>query len=409
MSDKARLAAYNASKRIFDGAFSNLVAFDKDLTGIHRAFAESIVLGTLERKITLEYIISKSVNSQTNKDVLVLLMTGVYQLFYMDKVPDNAACNETVEIAKELFGKGTAGFVNGVMRNICRRKDEFIKEIENSSGDIKYSVKRELFDLLKSQYPDCYDEIFNAFFGKAPMFARVNALKADAESVAKLIGGIAFNEKTVHCDDSSKAIEFIESGDYYIQGLCSQKAVEMLGAMPNETIVDVCACPGGKTLGAAIDMENKGQIFAFDLHGNKLPLIEKSAKKLGISIITTEKRDARTPKEELFGTADRVICDVPCSGTGVMGSKPEIKYKSPKDFEGLYSTQKAIIRSASKYLKRYGVMIYSTCSINKKENEEVVLDFLSENSNYTLVSETTYLPFGECGEGFYMAKIIREN
>ncbi len=408
MSDKARLAAYKTAKRIFEGAFSNLVNTGEKLSGIDRAFAESIALGTLERKITLEFIISNAIHKETNSDVTTLLMTGVYQLFYMDKVPDNAACDETVEIAKELFGKGTAGFVNAVMRNICRNKTKISADIQNSEEYIRYSVNKELFELIKHQYPNEYRDIFNAFFGKLPVFVRVNTLKSDTETIADRINGIVIGKSAVKCKNAVDAIKYINSGDYYIQGLCSQKAVEMLGAMPNETIIDVCACPGGKTLGAAIDMKNKGCVYSFDLHGNKLPLIEKSAERLGISIISTEKRDAKKPKEELLNTADRVICDVPCSGTGVMGSKPEIKYKSPSDFEGLYNTQKAIIRASSKYLKAGGTMVYSTCSINKKENDDIVNGFLLENRNFKLIAETTCLPFEEYCEGFYMAKIVRE-
>ncbi len=409
MSDKARLAAYKTAKRIFDGAFSNLISQNDGLSGIDRAFAESIALGTLERKVTLEFIISKVADKETNPDVLTLLMTGVYQLFYMDKVPDNAACDETVELAKKLFGKGTAGFVNAVMRNLCRNKTKILKDIENAEEHIVFSANKELFSLIKNQYPENYIDIFNAFFGKIPTFVRVNSLKSDAETVAQKLGGIVLSEKTVQCKNAADAVKHIDSGEFYIQGLCSQRAVELLDAQPNDTIVDVCACPGGKTLGAAIDTNNCGRIFSFDLHEKKLPLIEKSAKKLGISIITTEKRDAKTNKEELLGIADRVICDVPCSGTGVMGSKPEIKYKAPSDFEGLYNTQKAIIRSAAKYLKAGGTMVYSTCSINKKENEEVVNGFLCENPNFKLITEITALPFEDCREGFYMAKIIREN
>ncbi len=409
MSDKARLTAFKTAKRIFEGAYSNLLTNSEELSGIDRAFAENIALGTLERKVTLEYIISKHTQREPEKDVLILLMTGVYQLFFMDKVPESAACDETVELAKKLFGKKTAGFVNGVLRSICRNKEDLVTDIENADGYIKYSANQELFQLIKAQYPHCYEKIFSAFFGKERIYARVNTLKASAEMVAKQIDGEALSQRTVLCNNPMKAIKGLESGNYYIQGLCSQVAVEKLGALPNETVIDVCSCPGGKTLGAGIDMENKGRILSFDLHANKLGLIEKSAERLGLSIITTNKQDARKPIESLKGTADRVICDVPCSGTGVMGSKPEIKYKSPKDFEGLYNTQRAIIRASAEYLKIGGTMIYSTCSINKKENEDVVLGFISENPNYKLIEEKTFLPFEKWGEGFYMAKMIREN
>ena len=237
---------------------------------------------------------------------------------------------------------------------------------------------------------------------------RVNTLKSNATSVADEIGGTVISETTVVAENSQKVIEKISDGNFYIQGLASQKAVKLLDAKPGHTVIDVCACPGGKSLGAAIDMQNKGHIYSFDLHKNKLPLIQKSAEMLGISIIETQVNDARRTVDSLIGTADRVICDVPCSGTGVMGSKPEIKYKSPDEFKGLYPTQKAIINSASKYLKVGGIMVYSTCSVNKIENEDNVRDFLENNNNFRLIEEKTYLPYGEEFEGFYTAKIIRE-
>ncbi len=408
MSDKARLAAFNAVKRINNGAFSNLISVGSDIDGLDRAFAESIALGTLERKITLEYVLTDSMRENTKNDIKLLIMTGVYQILYMDRVPDSAACDETVTIAKAIFGSKSAGFVNAVLRNICRNKEDIYKKIENAKGHIKYSVNEELFDLLSSQYPDCYGEIFNAFFGKLPLFLRVNTLKSNAKQVAERVCGEILGDTTVMCKNSSVGLSLIESGEFYVQGLASQTAVKWLDAQSGHTVIDVCACPGGKTLGAAIDMQSKGCIYSFDLHANKLPLIEKSASILGIDIIHTEKHDAKTAKDNLIGTADRVICDVPCSGTGVMGSKPEIKYKSPKDFSGLYATQRAIIESASKYLKVGGVMVYSTCSINKLENEDIVGDFIDKNANYKLIEDKTFLPFSEAKEGFYMAKIIRE-
>ncbi len=408
MSDKARLAAYNTVKRVLSGAYSNLANVGDDLSGLDRAFAENIVLGTLERKITLEYLLNDFIRKDTKKDLVYLLMTGVYQILYMSRVPDSAACDETVGLVKQLFTQKEAGFANAVLRNICRNKDSLIQSIDNADGHIKYSVNKELFDLIKLQYPDEAEKIFEAFFEQTPMCLRVNNLKSDAESLAAKVDGEALNGKAVLCKNPQKAIDLIENGEFYIQGLASQKAVNLLGAESGQTVIDVCACPGGKSIGTAIDMNNQGQIYSFDIHKNKLPLIEKSAKKLDISIIKTAVHDARNPKEDLIGVADRVICDVPCSGTGVMGNKPEIKYKSPDDFKGLYPTQRAIINSASKYLKIGGCMVYSTCSINKLENEEVIKEFLLNNSGYSLIHEETCLPFGNEKEGFYMAKIVRE-
>ncbi|MBQ9848515.1 MAG: 16S rRNA (cytosine(967)-C(5))-methyltransferase RsmB [Clostridia bacterium] len=408
MSDKARIAAYNAVKRIFAGAYSNLIPTENGLEGLDRAFAESIAMGTLERKITLEYILNDFLKKDTKADMTALIMTGAYQILFMDRVPDSAACDETVNIAKQFFGKNASGFVNAVLRNICRNKAEIEKKLESADGYIKYSVNKDLFELIKEQYPEQFEEIFASFFGKQELHLRVNTLKANADEVAQAVEGAKLNEGCVVTDNAKSALSLIDEGKFYVQGLASQRAVELLGAQPNETVIDVCACPGGKSLGAAIDMKNSGRVFSFDLHANKLPLIEKSANKLGITIIKTEKRDAKCPDESLFGTADRVICDVPCSGTGVMGSKPEIKYKSPDAFKGLYDTQKAIIAASAKYLKRGGTMVYSTCSINKKENEDVVNGFLDCNNGFSLCEMTTYLPFGEAKEGFFTAKIKRE-
>lgn len=408
MSDKARLQAYKTFSRIVGGAYSNLIDIGNGLEGLDRSFAEAIVLGSVERKITLQFVVDKFISKDTKPEIVHLLMTGVYQILFMDRVPDSAACDETVSIAKETFGKNTSSFVNAVMRNVCRKKSEVLNEIDNAEGYIKFSANKELFKLIKGQYPDNCDRIFDAFFNRQIVYLRVNNLNSSSEEVANLTSGKALDEKRVVCESAAKAIEHIEKGLFYIQGAASQEAVNLLNALPGETVIDVCACPGGKSLGAAIDMNNRGRIFSFDIHEKKLPLIEKSAKKLGISIITTEKHDARIPKNELFGIADKVICDVPCSGTGVMGTKPEIKYKSPDDFNALYVTQRAIIRAASKYLKVGGEMIYSTCSINKIENEETVIDFINENNNFKLIYEKTFLPYEEENEGFYIAKIKRE-
>ncbi len=407
MADKARLAAFRAVKRINEGAFSNLISVGA-LERQDRAFAESIVLGTVEHKITIEHVLSGFMSKKPKPEVQTLLMTGVTQILFMDRVPDNAVCDETVTIAKDIFGVKVSGFVNAVLRNICRKKDEIIESIENGEKHIKYSVNRELYELIESQYGEDTERIFEAFFEKTPVAIRINTLKSDVKSVIDTVGGEAIGETTVIGADMSKALKNIESGDFYVQGLASQKVVKLLGAKPDETVVDVCACPGGKSFGASLDMENKGRLIAFDIHKSKLPLIVSGAERLGIDIIEVDIQDSRRAREELVGTADRVICDVPCSGTGIIGNKPEIRYKSPKEFEGLYPTQRAIIKASASYLKVGGVMVYSTCSINKRENEEVINEFLAENDGFALTHMETCLPFGTEREGFFMARIIRE-
>lgn len=406
MADAARKTAFEAASRVIGGAYSNLLSFDKLEKRIDRAFAESIFLTTLERRITLTHIAEKYIKKETKSELLTLILTGLCQIFYMTKVPDSAACDETTEIAREVFGYDASRFVNAVLRSACRDREIIEKEIENGEEYIKYSVGKELFALIREQYPDNYKEIFEAFFGKSRCFLRVNTLKAKAEEVAKTVGGSVVNEKTVVCD-AADAVNHLGSSWFYIQGYGSQEASSALGAKKGETVIDVCACPGGKSLSAAINMVNEGKIYSFDIHENKLSLIEKSAKKLGISIITAEKHDGKSAKSELIGKADRVICDVPCSGTGEIGSKPEIRNKKPEDFERLYETQRAIAVSSAKYLKIGGTMVYSTCSINKKENEEAVKVLLSSDETLVSVEERTILPSFEIPEGFYYNVIKR--
>ena len=167
MSDKARLAAFNAVKRINGGAYSNLISVG-DVSGIDRAFAESIVMGTLERRLTLEFVLSDLLRERTKTEIKLLLMTGIYQILYMDRVPDSAACDETVTIARSIFGNKTAGFVNAVLRNVCRSKSDIFNRIDNAKGYIKYSANEELFDMIAEQYPDEYNEIFEAFSVRSP-------------------------------------------------------------------------------------------------------------------------------------------------------------------------------------------------------------------------------------------------
>jgi 16S rRNA (cytosine967-C5)-methyltransferase len=238
-------------------------------------------------------------------------------------------------------------------------------------------------------------------------------MKTDAKSLSSLL-----EEKGVSCEilkDTTlmvsgglgKILPLVNDGLFYVQGLSSQRAVEVLEAKSGDVVVDVCACPGGKTVGAAIDMKNHGEIFAFDIHENKLPLINKNAENLGISIIKTEKHNSKNINEKYVGIADKVICDVPCSGIGSIGKRPEIRYKSISDINGLVKTQKEILSSSVNYLKNDGILVYSVCSINKNEGEYLVKAFLEENKNYCLLHEETVLP-SSGNDGFYIGKICKK-
>ncbi len=411
MADLARKAAYDAIMRVEkDGAFSNLAtARLRELSPLDASFATAICMGVLEKRRALDFLITRYTQKMPDGELLGLLRMGTFQIFYMDRVPDSAACNETVAIARSLYGAKRSGFVNAILRSLCREKDAAWASLSEQPAEIRLSFGDGVAALFREQYPDCYTQIMEAFGDKQPLRLRVNTLKADVSALAARLDAAADGAMLTVSDKQAEAVRGLVDGDYFVQGYGSQSAVRMLGAQAGDIVFDVCACPGGKSLGAAIDMQNRGLVKSMDIHGNKLPLIEKSAKKLGISIIETSVHDAREAKPSLIGKADRVICDVPCSGLGVIGSKPEIRYKDPAEFAGLYPTQRKILASSAQYVKTGGTLVYSTCTLNKTENEEVVRGFLALHGGFSLTDEHTCLPFDGSGEGFYAAKLVRNS
>lgn len=410
MADLARKAAYDALIRVEkDGAFSNLaISKLRELSALDASFATVLCMGVLEKRRALDFLIMRHTQKMPDKELLLLLRLGAFQIFYMDRVPDSAACNETVAIARDLFGAKRAGFVNAVLRSLCREKDAAWAVLQEQPAEIRLSFGDGVAAIFREQYPDNYAQIMEAFCEKQPLRLRVNNLKTDAHAWAARLDAVADGNMLTVIEQQSDAVRGLDSGEYFVQGYGSQMAIRMLGAQAGDTVFDVCACPGGKSLAAALDMQNRGLVRSMDIHGNKLPLIKKSAEKLGISIIETAVHDARETELSLVGKADKVICDVPCSGLGVIGSKPEIRYKDPAEFAGLYPTQKKILASSACYVKAGGTLVYSTCTLNKKENEEVVHGFLAEHDDFSLAEEHTFLPFDGSGEGFYAAKLVRK-
>lgn len=409
MSDNVRKAAFLTLQRIEkDGAFSNLaLAKLRSLPEKDASFATALVLGVTERKRALDYFIGRYAARRPEQAILQLLRLGVYQIMYMDRVPDSAACDQAVALAKELFDIKRAGFVNGVLRSLCREKVTAERALEKQPAAIRYSVGDGILSLLQAQYPEVWEDILASFSLRQPLRLRVNRMKAAPEELAERFRAEQDGDMlTVTSPEmQADAVRGAESGDYLIQGYGSQMAVRMLGAKPGETVFDVCACPGGKSLGAALDMENRGCIRSTDLHENKFSLLQKSAERLGITIIETAARDAREADPALKHQADRVLCDVPCSGLGTIAAKPEIRYKDPASFEGLIDTQKRILNASATYVRPGGVLLYSTCTLNRAENGGQVQAFLQTHPAFTLEEEHTFLPCEAAGEGFYAARL----
>lgn len=406
---ESRITAYKILLKCEkSGAYSNIelsgnlektVLDDRD-----KAFVTSLTYGVLSRLITLDAIISKLYSkniSKLDKSVLVILRMGIYQLKYMDKVPENAAVYESVELCKKFVNRGAAGLVNGILRSYVRNGADIGKTL-----DVIYSCDESICKMLVSQYgEETAKEIMNSFFTPRKIYATVNTVVISAQDFAKKYDAVVIDDSTVEIKRS--AIEKIaDSNEFFVQDITSSKAVEMLSPKEGDLVADICAAPGGKSLKAAVMMKNSGSIHSFDLHANKLSLLDKSAKRLGIDIIETAQGDATVYNASLADKFDKIICDVPCSGLGVIARKPEIRYKKTADFEGLYAVQGKILKNASKYLKKGGILLYSTCTINKKENEECVKAFLEGNDGYRLINEKLYLPTDD-NDGFYAAIIER--
>lgn len=425
----ARSLALEVLLRCEIGGYSN-IALDtvikrNELSSSDRAFMTALIYGVIERKITLDYIISSlsSIpNSKIEKDTRYILRMGLYQLIYMKKIPAHAALNETVSLAN----KRSKGFVNAILRSYLREGDKIA--FPDKSDRIKYlsvtySVGEPLIEKLLEAYSfDTCKNMLSAFSQIAPITLRVNNIKTTREAILQELDGAIktdFSPDGIVLNSAAVSeLDCLNDGRVTVQDEASQICVRALDAKDGDNVFDVCACPGSKSFGAAMTMQNKGHITAFDIHENKLSLVKKGAERLGISIISTKAQDARKPINELFGTADKIICDVPCSGFGVISKKPEIRYKDPKDSDALPSIQYDILENASNYLKVGGTLVYSTCTILPDENENNVNKFLKNHKNFKLVPFSvgelevdsgmiTLLPHTHHTDGFFIAKLTK--
>lgn len=320
----------------------------------------------------------------------------------------------------KLSGKKAAvPFVNGILRSAVRERDSFGKILKDAGESAFYSMPEFIISLWREGYgEDMTEKLLSAFQKKPPVTLRVNTLKIRAEDLLeKLLENGAKVEKHPFAENiiillsgSVEELYGYREGYFFVQGTGSYMAVKALSPKAGERIIDTCACPGGKSFSAALEMENKGEVFSFDLHKNKLSLIEKGAERLGVEIIRVDENNANTPRTELLGTADGVICDVPCSGLGIIAKKPDIKYKDEEDVKRLPSVQRSILENSSKYLKNGGRLVYSTCTLNPDENERVTEDFLQEHTDFHRAEgyPVTVFPFDGYEDGFFYDLLIKD-
>lgn len=386
-----------------------------DLSPADRGLLTALVYGVLERKITLDDWIDRLCDRGSEKiptETRILLRMGLYQIACLDRVPDHAAVNETVALAP----KRTRGFVNAILREFLRRGKTLPLPDGNDDPigylSVKYSFGKELCRAFVDEYGrEKTERIFEAFSTPPPLTLRVNTLRTTRDDLLRTLSDAGIEARPTEqspvgislCGVPPTELPGFDEGLFFVQDEASQLCVEALDAAPGMRVADVCACPGSKSFGCGCRMENRGSILARDLHGNKLSLVQSGAARLGITILSTEERDARTPSPEERETFDRVLCDVPCSGLGVCGKKPELRYKNPAESEGLPEIQYGILETSSALLRTGGKIVYSTCTLLDRENGAVVRRFLTAHPEFTLLSERTLFPHTDRTDGFYFA------
>ena len=398
-----------------------------DLSAADRALASIITLGVTERRITLDFYIDALADKPDKIDIdtRIILRIALYQILYLTKIPSYAAVNEAVNMAK----KSNRGFVNAIMRNFLRKRDSIkFPEDEIKNMSLTYSYPEEICSLFISIYGKERAEKVLDFYNKPPkMTLRVNTLLVSVDEFERILrdNGIE-SERSKFVPDALiisgmdfAAIPHSDDGYFFVQDVASQICVEATGAAEGEFIIDTCSCPGSKSFGMAIKMKNSGRILSCDLHKSKLSLVDSGAKRLSIDIIETRELDGRRNVEELCGKADRVLCDVPCSGLGVIGKKPEIRYKDLGDIRKLPEIQLDILMNASRYVKQGGTLIYSTCTVIPEENQLNVEKFLEKNPEFEPIDFEIGGIKSECGhitlhpdihgtDGFFVCKMRRK-
>lgn len=425
----ARFTVLELLNKMDGKAYSNLILNsalnESSLSERDKGFVSKLFYGVVERKLTLEHIISLYSSKplhKLDKAVVNILKMGVYQLLYMDNIPDSAAVNESVTLTKQCGKSSASGFVNAVLRSFIRDG----KEVKLHDDDIKrlsieYSCSEELLQQLCNDYSiEAAEQLLENSVAEHKTYLRVNSLKTDTKT---LIG--EFEKLGVHAEECPHAencisaenlgsvenSELFKNGMFHVQDLSSQLCCKTLSPEAGETVIDICSAPGGKAFTFAEMMNNNGRILACDLHEKRVNLIKSGSERLGITIIESLCNDAKIFNES-FPAADKILCDVPCSGFGVIRSKPELKYTDLEAVKGLPKVQYDILTTAAKYLKCGGELVYSTCTLSRAENDDIIDKFLSENKNFAPAEiggyndyKLTIFPKDFDCEGFFISKI----
>ena len=419
--------------------YSNLVlgrTMDKcGLSARDKTLAAALFYGVLERQITVDYILEKFLNQKISRlplEVAEILRTGLYQLYFMQKIPAAAAVDEAVKLSKTMGQHTHAALINGVLRTADRERKNLRYPDEKNAPlrflEVKYSCPTELISLWQESYGKTNTEGFlKSALGRPPLTVRVNTTKTTPEELIEKLSqeGIQAERLLLLANalvlTDTAAIDrtaAYRAGLFHVQDLASQLCCELLDPQPGETIYDICAAPGGKSFTLAEKMGNTGTLLAFDMYDQKVTILSEGAKRLGLSCITAQKRDALRDDQKL-PFADRILCDLPCSGLGAIRRKPEIRYKSLSAFDDLPALQLSILERTAPLLKKGGRLVYSTCTLHPRENGDVVRAFLKAHPDYEAepiqclggleraieepAGEWTFFPHVHGTDGFFMA------
>ena len=421
-----------------NGKYSHLAiadAFEKHqhLDKKERAFITRAVEGTLENLIQIDYVINQisKVPVKKMKPVIrVIVQSAVYQILYMDAVPDAAACNEAVKLTKKKGFGNLSGFVNGVLRNISRNQDKLMWPDQAKEPEMYLSVcysipewivrmwKTDfLYDLKEASGLLGMENLLRSFQEPAQTTIHVNTnrctpgqlkakLEADGVSVRKTQLSYAFQ---ITGYDHLRALKSFQDGLFYVQDISSMLAMETVKAKKGDFILDVCAAPGGKALHMAWQLGSTGHVLARDLTEEKIRLLLENKKRCKVEQMDVQVWDATVFDPSLEEKADILIADLPCSGLGVMRRKKDIRYKtSYEQCEKLAKLQRSILSVVYRYVKPGGKLFYSTCTVNRRENEENAHWFANRYPKFQLLNEKQLLPTETGGDGFYSAVFCRE-
>lgn len=424
-----------------NGAYANITLQDyiskHNLADLDRRFFTELVYGVVRRRNYLDAIIvhfAKRPLKKLSSMVVEILRLGIYQIIYMDKVPESAAVNESVKLAKKLT-RGLSGFVNAILRSVIREQDSIGVE-DLASNDIEvisfiYNIPLWLIDLWMSEFGRVKTEDLCAWFNQQPkLTARINTVLIDISQCLTLLKEQGWD---VSQDSNYKDIIYInshrgslEKSDAVIKGYitfmdkASMLVARLVNPQPGERVLDCCAAPGGKSMYMAALMDNTGSLMSCDIHEHKIALMESNAQRLGISIVQTKVQDATELPSAWKSYFDRVLVDVPCSGLGILQKKLDMRWrKDESTLSELPPLQLAILERAAMTVKEKGYLVYSTCTLNYKENEDVVEAFLQKHKEFSIVPVgtdfplksnngmiTTYPPTDDM-DGFFMVKMQR--